>query len=140
MKTLLEKEKLLITSNFSFSHSVFKRLVFQGRQKVSLCGNGLTLYQATKILTLTKLKAFADDKFIVAKMMISVFWIRKYCEKKEKMLVTNISSFSYNVFKRFLFQGHYIPGFPNKGLTHLQKVSLHDRPGSKVSVIIKFST
>ena len=36
-----EKEKLLVTSNFSFSHSVFKRLVSQGRQKVSLCGNGL---------------------------------------------------------------------------------------------------
>ena len=28
-------------SNFSFSHSVFKRLVSQGGQKVSLCGNGL---------------------------------------------------------------------------------------------------
>ena len=28
-------------SNFSFSHSVFKRLVSQGRQKVSSCGNGL---------------------------------------------------------------------------------------------------
>ena len=36
-----EKEKLLVTSNFSFSHSVFKRLVSQRRQKVSLCGNGL---------------------------------------------------------------------------------------------------
>ena len=35
------KEKLLITSNFSFSHSVFKRLVSQGHQKMSLCGNGL---------------------------------------------------------------------------------------------------
>ena len=40
-KTPWEKEKLLVTSNFSFSHSVFKRLVSQGRQKVSLCGNGL---------------------------------------------------------------------------------------------------
>ena len=29
-------------SNFSFSHSVFKRLVSQGRQKMSLCGNGLS--------------------------------------------------------------------------------------------------
>ena len=29
-------------SNFTFSHSVFKKLVSQGRQKVSLCGNGLT--------------------------------------------------------------------------------------------------
>ena len=43
-KTLWEKEKLLVTSNFSFSHSVFKRHVSQGRQKVSLCGNGLTCY------------------------------------------------------------------------------------------------
>ena len=41
-KTLWEKEKLLVTSNFPFSHSVFKRLTSQGRQKVSLCGNGLT--------------------------------------------------------------------------------------------------
>ena len=41
-KTLWEKEKLLVTSNFSFSPSVSKRLVSQGRQKVSLCGNGLT--------------------------------------------------------------------------------------------------
>ena len=40
--TLWEKEKLLVTSNFSFSRSVFKRLVSQERQKVSLCGNGLT--------------------------------------------------------------------------------------------------
>ena len=39
---LWEKEKLLITSNFS-SHCVFKRLVSQGRQKVSLCGNGLSV-------------------------------------------------------------------------------------------------
>ena len=36
-----KKEKLLVMSSFSFSHSVFKRLVSQGRQKVSLCGNGL---------------------------------------------------------------------------------------------------
>ena len=42
VKTLWEKEKLLVTSNFSFSHSVFKRLVSQGCQKVSLCGNGLS--------------------------------------------------------------------------------------------------
>ena len=37
------KEKLLVTSNSSFSHSVFKRLVSQGRQQVSLCGNGLNM-------------------------------------------------------------------------------------------------
>ena len=42
LKTLWEKEKLLVTSNFSFSHSVFKRLVSQECQKVSLCRKGLT--------------------------------------------------------------------------------------------------
>ena len=44
-KTPREKEKLLVTSNFSFPHSVFKRLLSQGRQKVSLCGNGLSRRQ-----------------------------------------------------------------------------------------------
>ena len=42
-KTPWEKEKLLDTSNFSFSHSVFKRLVSQGGQKLLLCGNGLNV-------------------------------------------------------------------------------------------------
>ena len=37
------KEKLFVTSNFSFSHSVSKSLLSQGCQNVSLCGNGLML-------------------------------------------------------------------------------------------------
>ena len=40
-KTLGEKEKLLITSNFSFSHSVFKRLVLQTHENQGLLGKGL---------------------------------------------------------------------------------------------------
>ena len=35
-KTVLEKEKLLVTSNFSFSKSVLKRLVQQTRKKQGL--------------------------------------------------------------------------------------------------------
>ena len=46
-KSLWVKEKLLVTSNFSFSYSVFKRLISQGRQNVSLCGNGIILSQPT---------------------------------------------------------------------------------------------
>ena len=53
-KILWEKEKLLITSNFSFSNSVFKRLVSQGRQMVSLCGNGL--YSQRQIQSFEKLE------------------------------------------------------------------------------------
>ena len=41
------KGEIALTSSFSFSHSVFKRLVSQGCLKVSLCGNGLTHYQTT---------------------------------------------------------------------------------------------
>ena len=37
-KTLWEKEKLLVTSNFSFSLSVFKRLVLQTRKNQGLFG------------------------------------------------------------------------------------------------------
>ena len=40
-KTLQEKDKLLITSNLSFSHSVFKRLVQQTSKNQGLFGKGL---------------------------------------------------------------------------------------------------
>ena len=41
--TLWEKEKLLIMSNFSFSHSVFKRLVLQTGKNLGLLGKGVML-------------------------------------------------------------------------------------------------
>ena len=49
----------------------FQKAFSQGRQKVSLCGNGLTLYH-NKILDLTKLKAVADNKLNVTEIMISL--------------------------------------------------------------------
>ena len=39
-KTLWKKEKMLVTSNFSFSHSVFKRLVLQTRKNQGCLGKG----------------------------------------------------------------------------------------------------
>ena len=36
-----EKAKLLVTSNFDFSHSVFKRLVLQTRENQGMFGKGL---------------------------------------------------------------------------------------------------
>ena len=47
LKTLWEKEKLLVTSNFSFSRSVFKRPVLQTCKNQGLFGKGLTLSQMT---------------------------------------------------------------------------------------------
>ena len=40
-ENIVRKGKIACASNFSFSHNVFKRLLLQTRQMVSLCGNGL---------------------------------------------------------------------------------------------------
>ena len=42
LKTLWQREKLLVLSNFSFCHDVFKSRQMQGRQKASICGKGLS--------------------------------------------------------------------------------------------------
>ena len=41
VENIVGKGEIAGTSNFSFSHNVFKRLLSQTHQKVSLCGNGL---------------------------------------------------------------------------------------------------
>ena len=70
-----EKEKLFITSNFSFSYSVFKGLVSQGHQKVSLCKNGLNgMHEINSkpndvILDIFNLTAFAGDHDYLNKAM-----------------------------------------------------------------------
>ena len=44
---------MLVTSIFSFSHNVLKRILSKIRQKASLCWNGLKkAYQIFKIITL----------------------------------------------------------------------------------------
>ena len=48
-KTLWETEKLLVTSNFSFSHSVFKRIVMQTRRNQGLFGKDLNTIYFTEI-------------------------------------------------------------------------------------------
>ena len=51
LKTLCEKEKLLVTSNFSFSHCVFKRRVLQTRENHGLFGKGLNWEHGHEFLT-----------------------------------------------------------------------------------------
>ena len=58
-----------------------------------------------KILDWSKLKAFTDDKLHVAGMIVSIIKY-KTMWGKENMLITSIFSFSHNVFKSSLFQGH----------------------------------
>ena len=76
----------IVTSNFSFSHNFFHSCIPLVCQNATLCGNGLRIKNSKgrdfdvltfkkkkdKILAWSKLKAFADDKILVAKMKISV--------------------------------------------------------------------
>ena len=59
------------------------------------CGKDLILYYRQVF----GLEAFANDRFKVAKMMVSVL-DRVENVGKEKMLVTSIFSFSLNVFQK----------------------------------------
>ena len=80
------KEKLLVKSNFSFSHSVFKWLVSQGRQKVSLCGNGLTSVLDNTKIVIGLFNLYSDifffrEKVHLAQLIVSfMFNDRKNCD------------------------------------------------------------
>ena len=104
---------MLITIHFSFVHNVFHHLIkriatlqsylclfncFQlhTKDKIILVLNSLP---NDKILEWTKLKAIADDKIDVAKIMISVYnWVENIVGKGENA--------GYNVFQKFLSEGH----------------------------------
>ena len=73
-KTLLEKEKVLVTSIFSWSHNVLKGLLLP--VCYSLPGD--------KILGVPKLEAFADDKCNVTQNVKVVFYRRESIVGKEK--------------------------------------------------------
>ena len=87
------KVKLLVTSNFSFSHSVFKRFVLQKRKKKGFFGKGLKgrynlTLQQTKKMGQSELKAFADDNRNIAQITISVLDVeRKHCCNRRKCLL-----------------------------------------------------
>ena len=57
-----------------------------------------------KILDQIKLKAFADDKLNVTKIMISVFDREENIVGKGEIACTSDFSFSHNVFQRLLSQ------------------------------------
>ena len=103
LKTLWEKEKLLVTSNFSFSHSVFKRLVLQTRKNQGLFGKGLNFWLNHKIFDQLK---FKNDKINVTEKLEFVLEMAENIWEKEKMLVTSIFSFSPNAFEILLPQGY----------------------------------
>ena len=80
-----------------------------------------------KILGQTKLKAFADDKLNVTKMIISIFDREENIAGKEEIACASDFSFSCNVFKRLLSQTRQKVSLCGKGLnlTNQNAVSRH---------------
>ena len=71
-----------------------------------------------KILDQTKLKAFADDKLNVTKMVISVFHRVENIEGKGEIACTSNFSFSHIVFQRLLSQMCQKVSLCGNGLNH----------------------
>ena len=61
-KTLREKEKLLVMSNFCFSHSVFKRLDLQTPKSQGLFGKGLIIYHTIPTFNNLEKESFLKQK------------------------------------------------------------------------------
>ena len=78
-----------------------------------------------------QIEAFADDKIKLAKMMIFVFDRIVNVVGKVKMLATSIVSFSHNVFKSLITQGHLKSGLCGKKLTNSLIQHFESIPNSK---------
>ena len=63
-----------------------------------------------KILHLSKLKAFADDKISVSKFEIYFWKNKKQCGKRRKCWLPAFSPFPTILSKSFFFQGHQKSG------------------------------
>ena len=63
-KTLWEKEKLLVMSNFSFSHGVFKRLELHTRKNQGLFGKGLIKKEMRNVFQKDRMRYLEKDYFL----------------------------------------------------------------------------
>ena len=122
-------------SNFFFSHSVFKRLVSQGHQKVSLCGNGFPKQQ---ILDSSKLKEDYDTfKFDEnGRKFFKKSKKKKNTVKKEKLLVTSNFSLSHSLFLKTFTTDIKKPGLFWKGFTALGKKGFEYIGGKNKKILV----
>ena len=104
-----EKEKLLVTSNFSFSHNVFKRLVLQTRKNQGLFGKGLIMI-GNFMRSEEKVCGICSSKQTCAiKSFPNKPWLLRVCStsllktlwEKEKLLIMSNFSFFHSVFYQF---------------------------------------
>ena len=113
-KTLLEKEEMLVITILS-TIKMLSRVYSCECQNANCVVKDIKSLPHDKILNLTKLKAFADDKIHLIHVMNSLFDGVENIMGKEKMLVTTIFSFSHNVFKSSFLHDR-VQRFPEKAL------------------------
>ena len=87
---LYEKEKLVVTSNFSFSHSHFKRLVLQ--TNVVCLKKGLMVLKKEALKNMCKSRLFAHD-CIRIKNKYSSFKIKGCASRLKSFIKGNCSAF-----------------------------------------------
>ena len=100
LKTLWKKEKLLISTNFSLSHSVFHHIgaSSQFHQIWNCCLGTHSVWKSLKFIIWERVNPFPHN---------DTFWcpwetsLLKTQWEKEKLLVTSNFSFSHNVFYLF---------------------------------------
>ena len=90
-KTLWEKVKLLVTSNFTFSHSVFKRLVMQTRKNQGLFGKGLNsisiiVLQPVHLHLPAVLLTSTPNKFYPSHLLLSHISIIERMDRRERTM------------------------------------------------------
>ena len=90
---------------FLLSRSVFKRLVSQRRQKVSLCGNGLTFSQTTNFRLFQTKRVCRRQFQILWKWQKALQTCRKHCGKRRNCSLGAISPFP-TVFSNDLYSRH----------------------------------
>ena len=126
-KALWEKEKLLVTSNFSFSHNVFKSCLLLMHQNEYLWSKGLRAIQpprcinpfpSKQILDFTQTKRVCGRQFYfhVNGGKFSI-WGRKRWGKRRNCPLQAISPFP-SVFERHVLQTHNNKSLFGKGLNH----------------------
>ena len=111
-----EKETLLVRSNYSFSHSIFKRLVPQTRKNKGLFGKGFRIQnhkQTWGCIESPFHRRWLVSSYICYWSMFNPFQnkplflhvcitsLLKTLWEKEKLLVTSNFSFSHTVFYPF---------------------------------------
>ena len=97
-------EKLLVTSNFSFSLSVFRRFVLQTRKIKGLFGKGLSLSWKCHRQISALHRTIPNFNDLEAKRYLQPF------RENEKMPVVSIFLFSHNVFypiKDMIYQSYF---------------------------------